>query len=330
MQYEQGDAVYWFINRQECPMKIKLVYVVLFLGAGSLFAQRQMRKHTANSAKPVRLVKATEKPPIESEHHFNVDGEYLEIEANGIPGHNVGAFPNRGNPHTIEPQNYSFELPANPVSGKKSSSLHKDDPKRKGASNMPFGIGLNGVVMDPGTAEFLNGDRGSGWNYEALGGAVSLGIDENHAHVQPSGAYHYHGMPTGLLEELEFRKGEHSPQIGWAADGFPVYSLYGYAGGNKSEILMHTSSYRLKEGVRPLPPEGPGGKYDGSFVQDYEYVKGLGTLDECNGTFTVTPEFPDGTYAYFLTEAWPVIPRMFHGIPVQLRSSHHGHGRRFR
>jgi hypothetical protein len=83
------------------------------------------------------------------------------------------------------------------------------------------------------------------------------------------------------------------------------------------------SSYRLKEGLRPggREPEGP---YDGTFVADYEYVAGSGDLDECNGRQTVTPEFPEGIYAYFLTANWPVIPRRFRGTP----SADFDHGRR--
>ncbi|MEE9368676.1 MAG: YHYH protein [Pontiella sp.] len=308
-------------------MKTRLLFFLLILSAGSIVAQRQMRKHTANSIRPIRLVEANEEPPVENEHHFHVKGDELKVTANGIPEHKVGEFPNRGNPHTIEPQKYSFSLPANPSAEKKVISLPGQSNSGRGAPNMPFGIGLNGVVMDPDTAEFWLGDRNSGWNYEALGGAVTLGIDENHAHVQPTGAYHYHGMPTGLLDELNFEKGKHSPQIGWAADGFPVYALYGYDGTNQSKVIKRTSSYRLKKGTRPSAPEGPGGTYDGSFVQDYEYVKGLGSLDECNGCFTVTPEFPDGTYAYFLTKEWPVIPRVFRGSAVQLRVPQHQHQR---
>ena len=37
-----------------------------------------------------------------------------------------------------------------------------------------------------------------------------------------------------------------------------------------------------------------------SFSKDYEYVKDSGDLDECNGRFTITKEYPKGTYAYFL------------------------------
>ncbi len=53
----------------------------------------------------------------------------------------------------------------------------------------------------------------------------------------------------------------------------------------------------------------------GRHVQDYEYVEGLGNLDECNGRTGVTPEFPSGTCYYVLTDDFPVIPRCFKGTP---------------
>ena len=287
------------------------VLLIAVTCAGTIWAQRQMRKHTANEAKPVRMVQATEEPPADSHYHFEVKGDELVISANGMPDHDTGPFPNRGNPHAIEEQHYKYKIPADPKPAQKTTSVY----------GMPFGIGLNGVVFDPGTAEYWIGDRSSGWNYEALGGAVQLGVDENHAHVQPTGAYHYHGLPTGLMDGQGFETGDHSPQIGWAADGYPIYALNGYEDKNSSKVIEHTSSYRLKKGDRPDAPEGPGGEYDGAFVQDYEYVPSLGTLDECNGAWTVTPEFPNGTYAYFLTEEWPVIPRAFKGTPVNFRES---------
>lgn len=40
----------------------------------------------------------------------------------------------------------------------------------------------------------------------------------------------------------------------------------------------------------------------GSFIEDYSYVPGIGSLDQYNGRFGVTPEFPNGTYAYFATQ----------------------------
>ncbi len=298
----------------------RAVFLLLFASvAGYVLAQGpgRARKHTATKSQAIHLLDATEKPPARSQANFSVQGGNRKVQSNAIPEHLVGQFPNRGNPNSIAAQNLDVEIPANPKPAGRISSFHE--------SGGPFGIALNGVLFDPGTAEFWQGDRGSGWNYEALGGAVALGLDSNYAHVQPTGSYHYHGHPTLLMKRLGFREGEHSPQIGWAADGFPIYALYGAEDpkDSGSAAVELKSSYRLKPGNRPGGNE-PDGKYDGSFVQDYEYVAGLGDLDECNGRFCKTPEFPDGTYAYFLSKDWPVVPRNFKGTPSSLRDRRGG------
>ena len=105
--------------------------------------------------------------------------------------------------------------------------------------------------------------------------------------------------------------------VGYAADGFPIYTSYGYsvATDAKSPLKKMRSSYRLKQGQRPGEPNGPGGKYDGQFTADYEYVKGSGDLDECNGRFGVTPEYPQGIYHYYITEEFPFVSRFWRGTP---------------
>ena len=266
------------------------------------------RHHTVTQSKGAPdLAAATEKTALEPRVSIRIQGASRVISANGIPGHKTGSFPNRGNPHRISPQGYEYRIPARPQAALQTVS----------ALGQPFGIGVNGVVFDPGAAEWFQGTRSDLWQYEPLSGAIRLGLDEHHAHVQPSGAYHYHGMPAGLLDELNLRSRTHSPLVGWAADGFPIYALYGYSDAEKasSPVKKLTSSYRLKKGRRPAGAGQPGGHYDGTFVGDYEYVAGLGSLDECNGRYGVTPEFPEGTYAYFLTEQWPVIPRRYRGTP---------------
>ena len=279
-----------------------------------------MRQHRATEAEPLRLEPATKKPPGRNELQIDVRGDWRIIVANALPEHLVGAFPNRNNPNSIQPQHYLFQVPAKPQPAAAVTWLH-GRAGRAGPPNMPFGIALNGVLFDPGTAEFWNGDPEADWNYEALGGAVPLGLDEHHAHVQPNGAYHYHGISHVVMDQLALAPDQHSPLIGWAADGFPIYALRGYLSPNDPASGMRTlrSSYALKQGDRPRPPEGPGGKYDGAFARDYEFVAGSGDLDECNGRFGMTPEFPEGTYAYFLTMEWPVVPRAFKGTPVVLR-----------
>ncbi len=281
-----------------------------------------MRRHTVNQSHPLELVPATIDPVVSSRSEIRTKDLQRVFEANGIPEHKVGQFPNRGNPHTIAQQRYLFSIPMNPKIAEQITSTNFP-ADRPGPPNRPFGIAMNGVLLDPGTAEFWMGDRSLNWNYDALGGAVDLGLDENHAHVQPDGSYHYHGLPTLYLKKLGADGSKHSPQIGWAADGFPIYSLYGYldAKDAQSPIIELTSSYRLKSGDRPGGADGPGGKYDGAFTRDYEFVEGSGIFDECNGRFCLTPEFPDGTYAYFLTAQWPVVPRSFRGTPVDLRGA---------
>ena len=94
----------------------------------------------------------------------------------------------------------------------------------------------------------------------------------------------------------------HSPIIGWAYDGNPIYGPYGYqlnTKGSEFRVLQMKSGYAdpidTQEG-RPDKKLYP----SGFFVDDYIF-NSEGDLDENNGRFCVTPEFPQGTYAYFCT-----------------------------
>ncbi len=241
------------------------------------------------------------------------DGYFRVITSNGIPNHATGAFPNPGNPNSISEQQYTFRMLLDP---KESASI-------TALSMYPFGVAINGVPFDPGANEWYRGDRSSGWQYEAMALDDRLGIDQNNAHVQPNGAYHYHGLPTGLIQKLaSYGK---PVLLGYAADGFPIYAPTGFP--DKSGARLR-ASYRVKSGQRKETNNrvSPGGNYDGSFVQDYEYVKGLGDLDECNGRRATTAEYPRGTYLYVITEAYPYIPRAFRGTPDEsfMRRGHTG------
>ncbi|HYR58357.1 MAG TPA: YHYH protein [Chthoniobacteraceae bacterium] len=239
---------------------------------------------------------------------ITTEGDYRVIRSNGWPDHAPGAFPRRGNPNTASPQNYTFRVPLKPAIA--------TTPARGGG--WWFAVALNGVPFEPGTAENWNNDPRSGWRYEAKGGFLDLGLDEHNAHVQPTGAYHYHGLPTGLIARLG-GDGKKMRLIGWAADGFPLYTSFGYsdAMNAQSPLRKMKSSWRLKAGARPQSAGGPGGNYDGRFTQDFEFVKGSGDLDECNGRFGVTPEFPQGAYHYYVVDEFPFIARTWRGTPDQ-------------
>ncbi|MCK7614183.1 YHYH protein [Roseibium sediminicola] len=240
-------------------------------------------------------------PSAEASADISVEGSYRRIHADGYPIKPPGKFPNRNNPHSISRKNYNLKVPVKP----------RKNGRATDAQGSVFGIAINGVVMDPGTAEFWQNNRRSGWNYEALGGACKLGLDRYNAHVQPNGTYHYHGIPTGVLAA---EGGNAVPAlIGFAADGFPIYGPYGYSDPTgKSAMRKLKSSYRVKQGTRP---GGPGGRYNGKFTQDWAFVAGAGDLDQCNGRFAATPEYPDGTYHYVLTDTFPFIPRCWMGSP---------------
>jgi hypothetical protein len=243
--------------------------------------------------------KITSANPEDNKVEITEKDGYRYIKSNSIPDHEIGQFPNRRNPNRMSPQDFKFRITLEPKKNERPTPTQL------------FGVAINGVPFEPGTGELWNGDFN--WRYEALTGGMDLGVDFNNAHVQPGGMYHYHGIPTGLVKKLNGEK--KMVMVGYASDGFPIYSQYGYTDSNdvKSAIKELKGSYRIKEGNRPA--NSPGGKYDGAFVQDWEYVEGLGDLDQCNGRFGVTPEFPKGIYHYYLTANYPFIGRCVMGTP---------------
>jgi hypothetical protein len=289
------------------------------ISSGAVFAQGPppARRHTvtqspgAPSLEPATVTLGTASRVI-----VTIEGDKRVIRANGMPAHATGPFPNSGNPNRIRAQSCRYDVPASPALAGRVARL--------GTHN--FGIAVDGVSFDPGAAEWYDGRRDSKWQYEPLSGAVRLGLDANYAHVQPTGAYHYHGLPTLLLRKLGLKGLAHSPLVGWAAAGFPIYARYGYASAKDSGLGIKElrSGYRLRKGNHPAGGGDPGGRYDGTFTADYVYVSGLGDLDECNGRETVTPDFPHGTYAYFLTASWPVIPRCYKGTPSRSFTARRG------
>ncbi len=236
------------------------------------------------------------------------------LTANGIPDHAVGEFPNAGNPNTIAEVDVSATFSLSPTSTSTITAL--------GGPAGPQGYVLNGVKIDAATAGSCGDggeacslvDNSGSWNIEALGQEhFDFGDDFNNAHVQPGGAYHYHGMPEGFITK---RGGNSSTMtlIGWAADGFPIYARYGYsvADDASSAVVSMTGSYQL---VSPVPDSRPSSDTYalGTFAQDWEYVDGSGDLDACNGRVGVTPEFPGGIYHYYATDSYPYFQRCVTG-----------------
>jgi len=209
------------------------------------------------------------------------NGRETCISSNGVPNHAVEDL-GRNSARAIN-QEYCF--PSDPV--KTSSATTRAQV---------IGVMLNGVPIRPYTAEYFdanarNGfsrDRSSGWRLSALGNEDIFHVDANNGHSDHRGLYHYHAMPAALIPVGT------STLIGYAADGFEIH----YVGEDAQ------SSYVLKSGSRAT---APGGTYDGTYEEDWTYVKGAGNLDACNGA-TV-----NGQYMYFATDTYPYFQRCHYG-----------------
>lgn len=208
------------------------------------------------------------------------------ITSNGLPNHATGTFPNSGNPHSISQQNINLCVTTTPRKRSRPTTISRGS----------IGIALNGIQFRPETADYYdpNSRRGfsrnsrSGWNLEGLGARSLLGMDQNNAHVDNRGLYHYHGVAKALVSSSP------SSLIGYAADGFEIHYV-----DNKE-----TSSYRLKAGSRPT---APGGNYDGTYNEDWQYIKGSGSLGICNEGLL------NGKFVYYATNTYPFFPRCLWG-----------------
>jgi len=226
------------------------------------------------------------------------DESLCSLWSNAIPNHDFNdqsaAFA-----HEVAQQEKTFVIARNPAIAAVTTAL---------ALSTYNAVMLNGVVVDLLAAGCYGvGDGFIGcfnlntpWRYDPMSPNSSFGTDQHNAHTQPDGRYHYHGDPLAMYDDNPGPNG--SPVIGFAADGFPIYGPYFYDG---IEVRKAISGYTLKLGTRP---SGPGGSYDGTFIDDYEYTA-AGDLDECNG-MTV-----DGQYGYYVTAAYPWILGCFKGTP---------------
>jgi hypothetical protein len=228
------------------------------------------------------------------------------VASNGIPPHdtpykNLNATNPGGNPNKAYAQDHYFILPKTP----EVTGYGIQTPRGN------VGVAIDGIPFDTRTAETWSGMH----QWEEVGGPNDLGIDSCGGHTQPNGKYHYHINPKCLYS---VNTGSHSPIIGYAFDGLPIYGPIGYTEANNtgSGVSVMESSYRLKQGNRPSGSGiGPGGVYDGKYVADYEYVTGLGTLDKANARFAITPEHPTGSWHYHTTVTG-ITSQNTHGISV--------------
>jgi len=297
--------------------------------------------------------------PIQDNTLVNVQAvqystNWVYVSTAGVPSYITGPFLD-GNPSQATDQNAIFKIPLNPTE-------NTGTPTATTGGNI--GVFINGVALfdyrDGVSWKNSTGAEAGGplmgmgdgvWNRDAVV-AERVGFDCAKGHPA-MGNYHHHQSPSAFDLDLNvistvcnlydadglyvIDSVQHSPLLGFAYDGFPIYGAYSYYNTNGTGSLVRMkSSYQLRSisarthyadgsDVTDGPPINstyPLGRYR----EDYEFVAHPSDpdyLDEHNGRFCVTPEYPNGIYAYFCTvdqnwnSAYPyVVGPTFYGNKV--------------
>jgi len=220
------------------------------------------------------------------------------ISCTCIPGYDIGPWV--GNPNTPANQDFVFKITRNP---QENNGVEIVTPLGH------IGVWSNGVSIFNAKDAFSYNNQNV-WFQNAVV-VEGPSFDLCGGHPAPNGEYHHHLNPSCLYDVTD--DDLHSPIIGYAFDAFPIYGAHAYSNTNGTgEIRRMESSYRLRDiADRTTLPDGSEANFDGPlvsnsyplgyYVEDFEYVQDLGDLDEHNGRWCITPEYPEGIYAYFCT-----------------------------
>lgn len=279
---------------------------------------------------------------------------WVYITTQGVPSYITGPFLD-GNPSVTTAQNAIFKISLNPIQN--TGTLTKTTMGNIG--QFINGVALfdnrDGVAWNP-TTNALCGGPGNppcpggpnatmDWNRDAVL-AEKAGFDCSKGHPA-MGNYHHHQNPSAFKLDLNvvsticnlydadglyvIDSMQHSPLIGFAYDGFPIYGAYAYTNTDGTGgISRMKSGYQLKSHTSrvngPTVGQVVGTQtfFNGYFMEDYEFVAHPTDptyLDEHNGRFCKTPEYPNGIYCYFATvddkwnSAYPyVVGPTFYGV----------------
>jgi hypothetical protein len=147
---------------------------------------------------------------IEDNVTITFDSTSLIMHTHGLPNHPTGLFPGL-NPSYITEQNSTYYIPLNPTENAKHI-ITTTDNSNHALPMGPIGVALNGVV-------FFN-------PFDANSEDAADLMDRCCGHPNPFGTYHYHKYPICLNSPWADEGAEHSPLIGFAFDGYPVYGPY--------------------------------------------------------------------------------------------------------
>jgi len=236
-----------------------------------------------------------------------------------------GAFYNN---YTISDQDYNFQIQYRGGTNTSSPEI---------ANTGFLGVFNNGVVLaPPGASGEAIGiySAPSGFTYNRSHFSSYFKMDDCGGHVNYDRQYAYlngkflkrcwedtkvynsnpYYSGTNFNGDYYRHPNGHSKILGFAFDGYPIYGAFGYEHSEHADsgCALMTSSYIVKSTDDHRPTDH---KYTnaisvndinynltaGAYLQDFVYTEGSGLLDQYNGRYSITPEYPEGTYAYYLT-----------------------------
>jgi len=277
-------------------------FLVSFLSvfiAGSVFAQGPIITSWKINTTGAHISKGSEIIIVDVEAVY-YDSSYVYVKTSGVPD-----YYNFGTNHSV---NAASDL-------KEVFRITRSPQKNTGTLVSALNGGQYGVARD-GTLIF-NGEDARSYNNQNVWHSLAYyfevtDFDSTWGHSTPTNDYHHHVLDLALQDTT--KNMVHSPIQGYALDGFPIYGPFAYKDPNDatSKIIRMTSSYQKRSITdRTTLPDGTtltttqygpalGGQYPlGCYREDYKYIANSGILDDHNGRFCKTPEYPNGIYAYF-------------------------------
>ncbi|HET6328419.1 MAG TPA: YHYH protein [Planctomycetaceae bacterium] len=145
---------------------------------------------------------------------------HLIVRSHNLPNHPTAVFPDRwraldGNPNYIQEQRQVWRIPLEPRVNPDHVAV---DPQNENGAlpGGPIGVAVNGVI-------FFN-------PFDADSVEAIWRLDRCCGHPSPGFEYHYHKYPVCVKSPWTDDGTAHSPLIGFAFDGFPIYGPYEAAG----------------------------------------------------------------------------------------------------
>ena len=217
------------------------------------------------------------------------------VSASCIPGYTIGPW--AGNPNTPSNQNFVYKITRSP-------QQNTATPTTVGMGHI--GVWTNGVSIF-NVSDGMSYNNAGVWNRNAYYWE-GASFDACLGHPAPGVEYHNHVSPKCLYDINN--NATHSPIIGYTFDGFPVYGAYAFTFTNGTGAIkrMQSSYSTTTTATRAGGPAVSGTYPVGCYMEDYAYTMGSGDLDARNGRFCITPEYPAGIYAYFVTLDAALVP----------------------